>query len=80
MIPALRLKNEDSITDRQKEELFGPIERIYHLHKTVFYPMLISHRDDIVGFAEEISMMCRENFFNSYLIYAIDEKVFVILT
>lgn len=73
--PGLRLSNETSITERQKEDLFGPIEAICRFHKNEFHPMLVSCGDNVLLFATSLSKMCKDGAFNIYLIYAMDEKV-----
>lgn len=73
-IPLL-LKNESSVTNRQKEELFGPIKKIHELHKTEFHPILLACSGDVEFFARQVSEMCNNGSFNAYIIYAMDEKV-----
>lgn len=74
-IPALRLRNESSITERQKEELFGPIEKIYDFHNEKFHLKLMACGQNVVLFAKVLSEMCINRDFNPYLVYALDEKV-----
>lgn len=74
-IPALRLKNNRVVTDRQKEELFGPIKRIHDFHREVFQKKLRDCDLDVVRFAETLSELCTEGWFNQYIWYALDEKV-----
>lgn len=74
-ILALCLKGEDSITNRQKTELFGPIESIHNFHKEIFHPQLLACQHDVVLFAKKISEMCTSGCFNQYLVYGMDEKV-----
>lgn len=74
-LPALRLKNETSITNRQKQELFGQIERIYKLHRDMFHPNLLSCGLNVVKFGKKLSELCVARDFNVYLVHALDEKV-----
>ena len=74
-IPAIRLKGEESITERQKEEIFGPIVKIHELHKNEFHPILLACSGNVGFFARNVSEMCKNGSFSMYIIYAMDQKV-----
>lgn len=74
-IPALRMKDRQSITNRQKEELFGPIKQIHELHNNEFHPILLACSGDVEFFAKYVSQMCITGSFGVYISYAMDEKV-----
>lgn len=74
-IPALHLKGEINVTNRQKEELFGPIVRTYELHRNVIHPKLAVCVNNLQLFGKTISAFCNDGTFNSYIVYAMDEKV-----
>lgn len=74
-IPALRMKGETSISNRQKQEIFGQIELISDLHEYNFHPALVACESDVLKFAETISKMCNECLLSAYLVHAMDEKV-----
>lgn len=71
---AVLLENEVSVTNKQKEDLFGTIERIHFFHKNLFSPTLESCNGDVVAFSNAITEMCSDGSFNCYLIYGLDEK------
>lgn len=74
-IPALYLKGEINVTNRQKEELFGPIVRIHELHRNVIHPKLSVCVNNLKLFGRTISAFCNDGTFNSYIVYAMDEEV-----
>lgn len=75
-IPIFR-SSVPAIKTSQKEHLFGLIEKIYALHKERFHPMLLkcSSAVDVLMLANDLIDLCKEGFFNTYIIYAMDEKV-----
>lgn len=73
-IPAFR-SVVPAMKTTQKEHMFGRIEKIYELHKERFHPMLLQCGNDILMLANILIDLCKEGFFNSYIIYALDEKV-----
>lgn len=74
-LPSLRLKNEAAVSNRLKQEIFGPIELIYKFHKFTFHPTLLACRHDLQLFASSISRLCNEGDFNSYIVFAMEQQV-----
>lgn len=74
-VPALVLKGELKVTNRQKEEIFGPLGRMYEVHKNLIYPKISACVDDVALFGLTISSLCNDGVFNVYIVYAMDEKV-----
>lgn len=59
----------------QKEEIFGPVDKIYMLHRNEILPRLASCVEDFTLFGKTISAFCNEGIFNVYIVFAMDEKV-----
>jgi hypothetical protein len=72
-VPAMMICSKLQL-QRQKMDLFGAIECILDVHKTIVHPTLTATCDDVIKFAKSISKMCRDGIFNSYIVYALDEK------
>lgn len=73
--PSFIMEGETCVTCRQKEDLFGPIEKILEVHRTEFNAILLGCAGDINVFAKEVSKICNNGSFLIYIIYAMNEKV-----
>lgn len=72
-LPAMKMCSSCQM-NRQKIDLFGTIERILEIHKKNIHPALVDTCDDVMKFAKCISKLCHDGVFNSYIVFALDEK------
>lgn len=67
-------KSDSQGLKRLKNSVFGPIERIYEVHKDIFHPKLVVCKDDVIKFSNSIETMCKDGTFSIYMVQALDEQ------